>query len=86
MSSLEPKQNVQYQVQINGGLVHEIEFKTGQYILAALASLASLDFEPADDFDVIKIWVPHLVEAGYGPYFFAWDGHQVLRPDNARRW
>lgn len=58
-----------FKVQINGGHEQSLVVKTGQYTLAAIAALALLDYEQADDYDVVKIWVPDLIDAGYGPYF-----------------
>lgn len=78
--------NTTFHVEINKGPVQIFETKTGQYTLAALASLAMLDFEAHPDYEVVKIWVPDLVEGGYGPYFIAWDGHRVGFPDDDRKW
>lgn len=77
---------VTFHVQINGGKVQTIEVLTGQYNLAALASLATLEFEEGRDYDVVKIWVPSLVEGGYGPYFIGWDGHKIVHPSDFRKW
>lgn len=75
-----------FHVQINGGEEHTIEVKTSQYVLAALASLAILDFDHGEGCDVVKIWVPKLVEDGNGPYFYGWDGHQIIYPSDAQKW
>lgn len=72
-----------YQVQINNGLEQELSVKTTQYALAALAALALLDYEKHVDYDVVKIWVTEL--PNHGPYFYAFDGHQVGRPDDNRK-
>lgn len=73
-------------VQINGGPEQTLEVKTSQYGLAAIASLALLDYESHDDYDVVKIWVPELIESGNGPYFYAWDGFTAGRPEDSRKW
>ena len=75
-----------FTVQINGGHEQSLAVKTGQYTLAAIAALALLDYEQADDYDVVKIWVPDLIDGGYGPYFIAWDGHTRVQPADSRRW
>ena len=75
-----------FHVQINGGPEQTLVVKTGVYALAAFAALALLDYEPATDYDVVKIWIPHLTAGGYGPYFIAWDGHTRLVPPDQRRW
>lgn len=77
---------LKFHVQINNGAEHIFETKTGEYTLAALASLAMLDFERHQDYDVVKIWVQELVEAGYAPQFIAWDGHRVGFPHDNRKW
>lgn len=77
---------MKFHVQINSGVVQTFETETGEYTLAALASLAMLDFDRHEDYDVVKIWVPELVEAGYAPQFIAWDGHRVGFPDDNRKW
>jgi hypothetical protein len=89
-------------VEINGGQEQIIELRTTQYALAALASLALLEFLGRDDYDVVKIWQPHVLagqiaNAGknlqlqllhaYGPYFYSWDGHQLgVGVHDERRW
>ncbi|ANJ76257.1 hypothetical protein ACUXPM_003765 [Ralstonia sp. 151470066-2] len=69
----------EFRVQINGGPEHVIAVLTGEYGLAALASLAMVEHEQrrgaGQDYDVVKIWIPEQVKGGYGPYFYAWDGH-----------
>lgn len=76
----------QFCVQINGGPEQILEVRTGVYKLAALASLAILEYESHDDYDVVKIWVPRLVAVGYGPYFVAWDGSTAGLPTDDRKW
>ena len=73
-----------WKVQINGGDVQDLETKTTQYGLAAFAALALLDYEQHPEYDVVKIWVPHLLP-DYGPYFYAFDGHTTGRPDEHRK-
>lgn len=73
-----------FKVQINGGPVQEITTKTGIYVLAAMAALAMLDYDENEDYDVVKIWVEHLLP-DYGPYFYAYDGHQIGYPDENRK-
>lgn len=75
----------QFQVRINGGPEQTFHARTGVYTLAALAALAMLEYERHPEYDVVKIWVPSLVEAGYGPYFVAFDGHKVGVPISDRR-
>lgn len=74
-----------FHVEINGGSEQVITTKTSEYALAALASLAQLDYKKHTDYDVVKIWVPKLVPE-YGPYFYAWDGHQMGFPEESRKW
>lgn len=74
-----------FHVQINGGPEQTLEVKTGKYGLAAIASLALLDYVAHDDYDVVKIWIPELVEE-YGPYFYAWNGFGVGHPHDSRKW
>lgn len=68
-----------FKVEINNGPTQEISVRTGIYKLAAMASLAMLEYDDERDFDVVKIWCDDLVPE-YGPYFYAWDGHQIGRP------
>lgn len=75
-----------FHIQINGGHEQTIEVRTGEYTLAALASLAFFDYEKHDEYDVVKIWVPDLVTSGYGPYFVAWDGMNIGIPYESRKW
>lgn len=67
----------EYHVQINGGAVEKIQLRTPIYTLAAMAALAMLEYEGHPEYDTVKIWIPSLVDAGYGPYFYAFDGHQI---------
>lgn len=57
-----------FDVKINNGPQHHIVVQTGEYRLAAAASLAILGHDdlPA----VVEIWSSDLVQHGYGPYLF----------------
>lgn len=73
-----------FHVEINGGPEQTIETRSGQYVLAAMAALAQLEYkEERPDGKpgaFIKIWVPNLVPQ-YGPYYYEWDGyHCIGRP------
>lgn len=70
------KQMHTFHVSINGGKEQTIMTKTSQYQLAALTALGMLDYEEAKNGEnVVKIWVPDLLPH-YGPYYYAYDGHQ----------
>lgn len=77
-----------FNVEINRGLTQAITVKTGVYRLAALAALALVEHEPRDDFDIVKIWAPHL--PSHGPYFFTWDSEagavSQLTGADPRKW
>lgn len=64
-----------FHVEINRGQTQVLEAKTSLYDLAAAAALAMLDYEPTNDIEVVKIWVPHLLP-DYGPYFYYWKASQ----------
>lgn len=71
----------EFHVQINKGEVHIITQRSGLYWHAVVHALATMEYPPSiihpDENDLIKIWVPHLVEAGYGPYWYEHDHHTV---------
>lgn len=78
----------QFLVQINGGPTHPLEVRTGLHELAAMAALATLDYDKDDDFDVVKIWSPNLLP-DYGPYFYTYSnrgGIGELVGNDARKW
>lgn len=56
-----------FHCRINGGDEQTIETTTGIYSLACIAALAVLTDKQIGD---VEIWVPRLVEAGYGPYHY----------------
>ena len=56
-----------FHCRIDDGPEQTIETTTGVYSLACIAALAVLTDELTGD---VEIWVPHLVEAGYGPYHY----------------
>ncbi len=59
-----------FHVQINDGPEQQVEVRSTQYHLAAVAALALLEHESRKpDPDIVKIWVPHLLPQ-YGPYFY----------------
>jgi hypothetical protein len=75
-------------VEINGGPTQPLEVKTGLYELAAMAALATLDYDKRDDFDVVKIWSPNLLPE-YGPYFYTYGnagGIGELVGNDSRKW
>ena len=74
-----------FHVEINGGKEQTIETKTSEYGLAAVAALAMLDYEPKNDYNTVKIWVPRHVPE-YGPYFYAFDGYNLGTPEADRKW
>lgn len=74
-----------FRVQINGGAENVFEAHTGEYRLAAIAGLALFDHEEHSAYDVVKIWDQSVVSAGYGPYFFGWDGQQIVGVSAERR-
>ncbi len=74
-----------FHVEINKGPEQIIQVKTSQYGLAALAALAMLDYIEAQEWNIVKIWVPELMP-DYGPYFYAFDGHVVGYPSLNERW
>jgi hypothetical protein len=80
------KKKTIWHAQVNGGETQVVELTTSEYLLASLACLGLLEYTEAADYNVVKIWVPELVEAGYGPYFYGWDGHHCVFPSNDRRW
>lgn len=55
-----------FQLQINGGETYTWEPRTSIYC-SAVAAVPAV-FGVSDFPVVIRIWVPKLVEAGYGPY------------------
>ena len=65
-----------FHVKINDGPEQVIRTRTGVYQLAALAALSMLEYDEADDGDIVEIWCPNLVPE-YGPYFYGYDGHQI---------
>lgn len=70
----------EFHVQINEGEVHVLTQRSGIYWLAAAHALATMEYPESkldDETDVIKIWVPHLVKVGYGPYWYVHDGHRI---------
>lgn len=75
----------QFRVRVNGGPEQDFETRTGVYRDAAAAAYAMLasgdDRYPAE----VEIWVPHLVDAGYGPYRYLISedefGNLVVRYD-----
>lgn len=75
-----------FHVQINGGPEQKIEVTTSEYQLAAITCLGILEYDRLDDYNTVKIWIPDLVEAGYGPYFYAYDGHNIGFPEKSREW
>lgn len=75
-----------FHVEINGGVEQKIEVVTSEYGLAAITSLGMLEYEQADHYQVVKIWIPDLLEDGYGPYFYAWDGFKSGTPEAHRKW
>ena len=79
-------EKTKFQIEINGGKTQEIETTTGQYNLAAIAALALCEYDHNEEYDVVKIWVPKLVEGGYGPYFYAFDGQNIGLPTADREW
>jgi hypothetical protein len=80
-----PEEKTTFHVQINGGKEQTIETRTSLYELAALAALAMCEYEHNSEYDVVKIWIPKLLPE-YGPYFYAYDGHNVGMPDEDRKW
>lgn len=84
--SAESNKKHTFHIEINAGETQTIEVATSEYGLAAITSLGILDYERKDDYQVVKIWVPDLVEAGYGPYFYAWDGFNQGQPEPSRKW
>ncbi len=66
-----------FHVKINGGPEQVIKTRTGIYQLAAAAALAMLDYEESEEDDEIEIWAPSVMPE-YGPYFYIWNGHQML--------
>lgn len=74
-----------FHVKINNGPEQVITQKSGLYWLAVAHALATLDYEP-DHEHVVKIWVPHLAEAGHGPYYYACDGHTIGKPSERPTW
>jgi hypothetical protein len=78
-----------WHVQINGGPEQTFVTKTGIYQLAVVTAIAVCDYEPHDDYDVVKIWVPELLP-DYGPYFYGveskHDGYVVGQPHDNRKW
>lgn len=91
-----------FHVSINREPEQTITVRTGQYILAAAAALATLEHgESADGRDVVKIWSPEVVAmsikqqresetarraAIQGVYFFSWDGHAFGHVAQSERW
>lgn len=66
-----------WKIQINNGPIQDFQTKTTQYRLAVAAALAQLEFEESDDGEeIVKIWCERLTP-GYGPYFYAHDGHSI---------
>lgn len=66
-----------FHLKINGGPEQTITTKSGVYRLAVATAMANLDYTPnKDGQDIVEIWVPHLLP-DYGPYFYAYDGHQI---------
>lgn len=84
--SKEKAKKTTFHVEINGGAEQKIEVVTSEYGLAAITSLGMLEYEQADHYQVVKIWIPDLLEDGYGPYFYAWDGFKAGTPEAHRKW
>lgn len=90
-----------FHVSINREPEQQITVRTGQYILAAAAALATLEHsESSDGRDIVKIWVPEIVaksikqQSGAGAtglipqglHFFSWDGHGFRPVEMSERW
>lgn len=90
-----------FHVSINREPEQQITVRTGQYILAAAAALATLEHaESSDGRDVVKIWAPEIVaksikqqsESGatglipHGLHFFSWDGRAFGTVEMSERW
>lgn len=64
-SDAPPTGAVRFHVRIDDGPEQTIDTLTGLYSLACIAAVATLtDLQSAD----VEIWMPHLVDAGFGPY------------------
>lgn len=75
-----------WKVQINGGPVQDLETRSGLYILAASSALAMLEYvDNGEDDDIVKVWVPDLVPE-YGPYYYRWDGRQMVHDFSTHSW
>ncbi|WP_155008549.1 hypothetical protein [Pseudomonas amygdali] len=59
--SEEKTKKTTFHVEINGGAEQKIEVVTSEYALAAITSLGMLEYERADHYQVVKIWIPELV-------------------------
>jgi len=67
----------EFHIKIDGGPEQTIKSQTGIYVwaVAALPALLGTD-TPAD----VEIWVPKLVDAGYGPYNYRLEHDIYGRP------
>ena len=63
---------MQYEIEINGARVSPMTAGETVYEIAAVVAVRQAGQADAARFApvMVKIWVPHLVEAGYGPYTY----------------
>lgn len=75
-----------FHVQLNDGPEYVFSTLSGVYYLAVGYALAMFPWEFPEDGQspvMVKIWVPTLVKAGYGPYLYGYDGNQIFSAGKA---